>query len=864
MTKGKKISLLVFSAFLLVLCLFLYCKGTVYYTFSNICGMLPEEETDVIVDCDDDTIYVFQMEGNCAVTQIRYPKSQDNLCNLPRQLFTESGKTYLCNTYHFVGEETEYIQIYQLDFKRKKRTLLAEFNPETDLSMIAGESGGTVSYQSFSVVKDRVYLYFYQENEEEDACAATYAYDGENWVVTSTVPVSRNKGCLQMDKVEDGYLYRDESGKIHKITAEEDTAFFGTYTKFYLVDENNLIGKNLRNKELEMLDLTTGEAQPVEQTLTAYLTENQISMEDINRLEWDGDRMLLAYRENGLTQRLLVYENGTMKDQSTIRAQTVLQIVWHCAILAVLILFAEAVVLLLFWLLKKYGTVLRKLIVLLLPVMGAAVVVSFYGLFQMLAQRDGEELISFLDTAALRCASALDVGEIADFSQSENPNFPLVYEKAKEIRLLESHLSATLEMEESGQQIQMAYFGYDTENQTYLAVDTPMSGDTIEDTLPSGLVKEMLSAIERDGVYYFNSVSEAGEKLVNVAIPTKCGEEKNGILWLSTSSAELTYQISPPVSAALWYEILILFAIVVIFVFITYASLRSLRRLRKKAVKLTGGEAISTESSKPPRYFDEVSILSGDFDRMVQRLQAHMEEIDCLRLRSKAYFPDSILHLLGRKKISELCFQEQSTQKLYVVDAFLPEKYDEFSTFHALMETLSPQIEAAEGILAEQNGRQITWMSANPDLGNLGFSLRQQDRGILVAVDCCTVSVSIFSCGENHSPCFSIEEADKHKMLLQYLFTMEAGFVCSGNVAQFAETKQICHWIGMLAETPVYEIFTDATERGKKLSRQNMKDGVTRFFQGDYSGAREQFVIALKYDRENRAAKYYINQIDQI
>lgn len=870
---NKYIVLLAISILLAILFDFCYIKFGANKVYGYISCAAYTDNSVIVVNDDNANIEILKISDDTIEKRLEIPKIKDDNFYTPIGLMKDGNRIYLQTVFNELNTTESNYEIYELDFDNNKINKAFAYSTY-EISDMLKEKNLSVYTETVSISGGVMYVTVsaYEDNKGK---LITFAKGDNSWIETDSIFVddaySYEHSFLDgdSDKSSDSYICMDDFGYIYIINDKSIKKFSSKYSAIYKTFDNTYIAKCAERSGFDYLDVKNVSAE----RLTAL--ENKISSEGISiaavsSINVSGNKTILGGYD-GESGFLLLTD-----DESETVSRSVKTVgMGSCLFICICITLGTFIGVLLLYLfivqLKKRGGVVTKFSLCVLPIILLLNLFVFDAIVIFQQAQDEEALNESLTLIGREYAAMNLSKDITDFHGSydkDNENFKAINKFYNELVLItEDDMIRTTD--KSYQYLlskYISYIGVDKQNNKYLTVLydglLDIDAEKIMNVSLYRYVDKAITTGEANICTYHDSLNQKSRCAV---VPTRAKDGSiNGAYLVSVWEDEVKEKNLRITVDVLAYELLLSIFVYFTFVIITAFSLNPLKKLRKKAEKLSTGNFELDKPKKPKRYLNEISIISQNFDNTAQSVQKNLEQINRLHQNCKAYFPDNILNLLGKKNISLLNFHENVCREIYVLYVFLPDEYGDFLKLDILMKEFAPQLEVYDAFLSETDGCQMTIISENAQTVNLALILRRYDSKIRIIFDRCNTDIRVVGCNDNYAISVTPSDSTRKEILFEYLICTKGSLLATSNSFDNDTVNMVTSCVGKIGEEYVYELSIDAKDNIRRLSRENMKHGVDLYYSGKYEQAREEFILALKNNSKNDAAKYYIQLIDNI
>lgn len=852
------------------------------FRFENICFSANTDSGIFVVNDDGTRIDLFKMNGtriDQAESRISYKKifeSSDGEpgYNHPLDIVENNGKLYLLNMKKFFSERSPEYEICLLDFNRRRSEVVFSFSDEeldqkvrnflADEKNVDSKSSYFVCGETFGIENDGIILYFAEYPAKYSGMSRIYECKLIAGEISSAEQISeyRTDQSSSMLIVGNNVLQFDNG--YHLMIGGQNVLSLAEerYSLLFKLEENAVIGKSADSGEFYIIDL-------INKTQTVYpdlgeLTENKVlNFSDIFDFYTVGGNTVAVCSDG---EKSFLFDVAFGKKLNSINTESTAELILHSLISIAAAWASVWLAGFLIYALRARGKVSVKFAVLVIPVMLgcdlAAYAVIGFGMNVI------EDYIfqSSLKAVSTQYSSLALTDDIGDFSfESE---YQAEVGRFVQILVDSEYLKAVYWTEDSGASADVNFLGYVRGVDTFMMAADIIEGNYDVDTfslLPSKTAEKIRQAIENRSDIYCRIHDDDLERICLIS-PTYFSADGsvNGVFLYSVSAAEVQYNTKKLSSRLIVYMLILSAVISLLFTLSAVFPLRGLKKLQKKSADyLSGGYTprIRVEK-KRGGCVNEIDVISEKFDDLLDSVNNDFNEIDNLRKANIAYFSDIILKIFNKKTINSVKFGESAAVNAYCIKALLPEKYSDFDKMNRLLAALGKSLKEYGAFAADIDNTGLSVYSLEPQAVNILFFLREYDSGIVAAADKCYIDISIVNIGGSCRFNISREDSGREEILMNTLINTRASAVVTESVLDkcSSDFSMIC--IGMADNQFIYEISDGTQERFANSVRDYLKNGIERYFNGDYTAAREMFVMILKLQQDNSVARYYINLLD--
>ena len=250
-------------AVLALLCCAVFYQSAAVFHFTYINRVLDTENYSIVVDDDNTTITILQLDSNHqAVSKIEYEKVSQNRFNLPLRLFQDGDNTYLCNFQNEIGSTEAYYTLYLLDFEHQEMQLCWNYYPGSYMEEVS--QLGTVQDQSLiqvtvedGVVQMVLCVYF---EGDENAHYLTYQIQENGCVLISDQAYYESTMSF-------GRAFSTQSGMVilnayAYVYCGDQQINHDKYSRLFLSLDGTLFGVNRSKQRLDVIDPALATAYP--------------------------------------------------------------------------------------------------------------------------------------------------------------------------------------------------------------------------------------------------------------------------------------------------------------------------------------------------------------------------------------------------------------------------------------------------------------------------------------------------------------------------------------------------------------------------------------------------------------------------
>lgn len=792
-----------------------------------------------------------RIDGKIKIDRIDDLENGELRINAPAAVCEDGGKIYFVKSSVTSGNSSPVYEVSIADFGKKK--LLPVFSmQQEEIENALGTDGDIEIYD----VNFRV--------ENGDVCAYVYAYEGRG--LTDTMfRLCRSGSGFQAERLfsgMEGTAFLPVGGNVLWTNREgglfmnEERLSDGVYRDLYALGENTAVCFDNAKKSYSVInakDRTETPCTDIDSAMNAY----DLKRQNVSGIFSENGEIWLAVNRSD-DYSLINTASGARFEH--LYADSTAVLILKCLGLAAAGFAAAWVIALAVYGIKVSGSSVLRFAAVCVPVFCVFCVTLYFGEFVFLLLEQTLRMVDDLEAAAMQCEAMGLVDEIEDFGYNEKYADKTVYacmtfDNFRSIGGADSDMSVTAD-----------YYGYSEiagnfvnwEDLCWGIYDNPP-----EDNFPEKLLDDLKLCLA-DGKRRTESSYGSNCITVYMISPVKSPSGKiTGFYLLSSVSVVAQYRGIELIMILLSYQIILCAAVITASIASAAAYLRGLRKLRAKAADFVDkGYFSEPETLKNKRRVsNEITIISDEFDELVADVNANNAEMMNFRVMNRAYFPDAVLKLLGRKNISAVTFTEKACENIYCLIAVLPGEYSGFKAMNGLLSALSGKLSEYNAFMTEVSGVALRIYSESPKSVNILFFLKEYDSRIKTAFDRCYLNVCGMRMGERRSFDVSFEDEERENIVVSTMLSTRAGSAVTERALLQNEYEFTKIPIGMADNEMIYEIMR---EHVPDAVCSYLRRGVQLYFNGDYKPSREMFIRVLKLQPKNQTARYYISLIDEI
>ncbi len=815
----------------------------------------------VIAEMDISYITLIKKNGSHIDGKIKFERiddlENDELrINAPVAVCEDGGKIYFVKSSVTSGNSVPDYEVSIADFGRKK--LLPVFSMsqeeiENALSAALGADGDITIYD----VDFRV--------ENGDVCIYIYAYEGRG--LTDTMfRLCRSGGGFQAERLfsgMEGTAFLPVGGNVLWTNREgglflnEERLSDDVYRDLYVLGKNTAVCFDSTKKSYNVINTkehTETLCTDIDSAMNAY----DLKRQNVSGIFSENGEIWLAVNQSD-NYSLINTSSGARFEH--LYADSTAILILKCLGLAAAGFAAAWLVALAVYGIKVSGSSVLRFAAVCVPVFCVFCVVLYFGEFVFLLLEQTLKMADDLEAAALQCEAMGLVDEIEDFGYNEKyadetVHACMTFDYFRSIGGADSDMSVTAD-----------YYGYSEIAGNFVNwedIGWGIYDNPPEDNFPEELLDDLKLCLA-DGKR--RTASSYGSNCITVYMisPIKSPSGKiTGFYLLSSVSVIAQYRGIELIMILLSYQIILCAAVMAASIASAAAYLRGLGKLRAKAADFVDKgyfsepETLKTLKNKR-RVSNEITVISDEFDELVADVNANNAEMMNFRVMNRAYFPDAVLKLLGRKNISAVTFTEQACENVYCLIAVLPSEYSGFKAMNGLLSALSEKLSEYNAFMTEVSGTALGIYSESPKSINILFFLKEYDSRIKTAFDRCYLNAGGMRMGERRSFDVSFEDEERENIVVSTMLRTGAGSAVTERALAENEYEFTKIPIGMADNEMIYEIMR---EHIPDAVCEHLRNGVKLYFNGEYKHSREMFIRVLKLQPKNRTARYYISLID--
>lgn len=859
-----------------IVCILLFYYNAVKFNFTYINSIREYEDFNIVIDDDNNNINILQTDKEWnVISKIQYPKISSNNYNLPYNVIRDEKDIYLCNFHNEIGVTEDKYTLYKLDFKNKEMIITKSYDVDKFSSFFEEYKREIISVESY-ISDEKIYFNVFTElsilDNRKERHLLCYA-ENEFKIVESE---NLKSNLMEYINLKNGHIALDYNYHLaNNIYCGDNIQNLDQYKKIITGNDGNIYSMNLTKGVIDNINPVTLESKNISGNFNNLISKKDIEFKSLTNFSVTNENQFTTTFFNNGISGIVEYENGKINFYTSLTLIPLFKAIPLYILIAVLFFVAA-------WVMKKYliylsrkGSIISKMVTLLISAMIICDIVAAVVIRNIWDEMNENSFFASM-TEAVGFLESINISEkIEDyhsFLNSENKN--------KEIKNLRVILNNILMNYYQNNEIKIAdrndkiykpkeniiyevyYLGLDKTNKKIIGIFSEYESIYIDNVYEPSFTKKIYDCAENNVVSSYNRYDTYGQLLSCVIYPDlNLEKETIGVFLISASKPEADNNLNILMRKIILFEIILCGLIILIFTIITFISLKPLKNLRKQAEKLTNGNT-DCKVKTSGRYADEITELSIKFNEMADQVISNMNEIIRLREFCNAYFSDNILKLISIKSIALLNFNENVTKPLYVIHLVLPNEFNNFNALNKLVSGLTEQIEEYEGFIGNISGREITIFSKRKEILNIGSSLAQHKKNIKIIFDYTNINVQVI--GKNPVYRFSItyENKIRYLTLCSYSENIKSSLLITESALKNIDKKTLSRCVGIIEKEYIYELISDASQNKRKLTKSYMQKGVNLYFDGEYVLARNMFIKLLSYDKDDYAAKFYVNLID--
>lgn len=386
------------------------------------------------------------------------------------------------------------------------------------------------------------------------------------------------------------------------------------------------------------------------------------------------------------------------------------------------------------------------------------------------------------------------------------------------------------------------------------------------------------------------TVGDEVKNVVSVYYPIKGGDGSTiAVLGVDEQVDKFLTQISVRLGMLVIFIFLLILAVTVVqIVFVQFAIVRAIYRLKDGVQRIADGElGVQVKS----RRRDEIGDITRVFNRMSVSIERHVAEMEELNGAYRKFIPSEIFGILKRKSIVELKLGDQANIAPTVLfmeprDAKrrLPGQTSEqiFRYINEVMELIVPAAIGQGGAVwhfekagvcsfFQENAQSALDAAIEADR-NLGKKGEKLSAGIVKG----PVMVGIAGHEQRMDIVSISEQVETAQFLMEigerYHASVLIGRSAALQISEF-DTSYHIRFLGYIRLEAseriegVYDVYDgdgDEDRRLKKRTKERFEEGVLLFSQQNYERAREAFIDVLREYRRDDASREYLCLCNQI
>lgn len=333
---------------------------------------------------------------------------------------------------------------------------------------------------------------------------------------------------------------------------------------------------------------------------------------------------------------------------------------------------------------------------------------------------------------------------------------------------------------------------------------------------------------------------------------------------------------------------------VILMMIVRLSIIRPIRRLKFHAQQLSAGHF---SEKLPVRGHDEISDITGVFNRMSRSIQGHMEEVKGINDAYHKYVPSELLEILEKENITEVELGNRAIRPVTVFYFRLMGNRKDMMTqnggqmmedMNVLFQTTIPVIMEHHGYIQSFQGTGMTAVytdgvkgavlsavSICENLIRAGNFGQDASSGISMGITYGNVLFGIVGHEKRMAAVSISAEASMAAYLQKLAFLYGAKlFITASAAEQIPDFQTAYHYrfIGMIENKyskvveKIYDIYDGDCEEqrsGKERTKDSFERGVELFCMRRFKESRQAFIQTLKLFRKDKAAKRYLKYCNQ-
>lgn len=853
----KKRRLNIIGAIAGAVCIVLYLMFGYIRHFGCISSVMGVNGYTIVVSTNITEITISQIKGNRLEGEIRKARMIERggsrlSINTPLGVCGDGGKFYYLNCY-VEGENS--VPVYEAsiaDFDRGKLFSVFSITQSQIVEDLKKqhsiEENISVYNISMNVEDGKICLY---ACVSENNSLYKLEYDSGEVNVTCIIPPSF-LDFSDLIVFENDAVLISMFGQL--FLNSEEPLLEDAYRSLYKIDNDRFIGYNIPKNAYYCVNIREKSETPCGNIQQALESKGLKSNDVLHIYDDNGDTVIVYDISEG---KLLNADNGT--ETSYVFADSAGVLILKCAGLAAAGFAAVWLLGFAFLGIKASGKSVLRFAAASTTVLLVINIVICGVCFIFLTYRQKSIMMNNLTVVEEQYAAMDITNGIDDFDVSSADSDKVLY------AILTFYELEKYNNSDEGFNVSVDYFGYNSKADDFYWWYSALWEDynnPASDILPKILADE-LDACLSDGKSRYDVISSDNGVKMYLISPVKSQSGKvTGFYLFSTVSGEAQYRSNRLILSLLSYVLILSAAVIIAAVISAAAYLHGLRKLQKKAADFVDkgySLKLSEEKTASRPVLNEITVISNEFDALVGEVDENNAEMMNFRVMNRAYFPDAILKLLGKKNIAAVSFTERACDNIYCLMALLPGEYCEFKAMNSLLVALSGKLSEFNAFINNAGGGILQIYSQSAKSINILFYLKEYDSRIKVAFDKCYVNVGGLTMGERRSFDVSFEDAGRGKILMDSMVNTNSGTAVTQRALCENEYEFTQIPIGMVDNEFIFDI---VRERSSNALCNYLKNGIEFYFNGKFVAAREMFVRVLKLRPNNPAARYYVNLID--
>lgn len=846
----------ILGAALAAVCVIIYIFTGYTHSFDPVVLTSATSFGTVIAEMDISDITLVRkngshISGEITIDRIEPLENGDLRINAPAAICEDGGKIYFVKSSVASGNSVTDYEVSIADFDKNRLMPVFSMSQEEIVKVLQaalGTDGDLAIYDvNFRVENGDVCIYAYESHGLTETMFKLYR-SGSGFQAECLFSGMERKSFLP---VGGDVLWTNPEGGLF---LNEERLSDDVYRDMYALGENTAVCYNSTEKAYKVINTKERIEMPctaIDDAMTAFGLKRQ----DVSGIfRENGEIWLVANKSDEFS--LINTADGSRSDRLFTDSAAVLAL--KCLGLAAAGFAAAWLIALVVYGIRVSGSSVLRFAAASVPVVFVFCVVLYFGEFVFLLLEQTLKMVDDLGAIASQCEAMGLVDEIEDFGYDgeyleETVRACMTFDYLHSIGETNSDMNVTAD-----------YYGYSEKAGNFVNWEDMEWGvydNPPEENFPKSLLDELELCLS-DGKRRTDSSYGSNSITVYMISPVRSTSGKiTGFYLLSSVSVVAQYRGIELIMILLSYQIILCAAVMAASIASAAAYLRGLGKLRSKAVDFVD-KGYSTElntQKKKRRVSNEITMISDEFDELVDDVKANNAEMMNFRVMNRAYFPDEVLKLLGRKNISAVSFTEKACESVYCLIAVLPREYSDFRAMNGLLTALSVRLSEYNAFMTEVGTTALQIYSESPKSINILFFLKEYDSRVKTAFDRCYLNAGGMRMGERRSFDVTFEDEARENIVVSTMLSTGAGSAVTERALEGNEYEFTKIPIGMADNEMIYDIMREHIPDAVCAS---LRKGVQLYFSGEYKSSREMFVKVLKLRPRDQTARYYIALID--